>query len=259
MSSINNRIKYLVDTYCDSNNSVFANRIGINEANVRNYIKGTEPKFNIIHKIATNFELNFEWLILGIGSPEKDTLKHKTKSTEKLVKKNDQENDQENDQKQKVQKNWSFKDLDINIYKATRKLKYAESLVLSNTGAPFYSDLPVSAGDLQAINNNEHAKGFIDIPGLTCKAYFPVIGTSFKPLIFAGDIIGVDFVDSWEELDTDVIYYVVTNSNRMIKHLSYHETDSETLICSSPNHKEFPISTHEIKKIYKVLFYGRLA
>lgn len=108
MDSINDRIKHLVDTYCDGNNSIFANRIGVNEANVRNYIKGTEPKFNIIYKIATNFELSFEWLVLGVGNPEKKILNSKTKNARKLVKKNDQENDQENKQKRKVQENWSF-------------------------------------------------------------------------------------------------------------------------------------------------------
>ena len=67
MSTINERIKSLVDHFSKGNNSDFANRIGINEANVRNYIANTEPKFNVLEKIANNFEINFEWLLTGKG------------------------------------------------------------------------------------------------------------------------------------------------------------------------------------------------
>ena len=67
MSTINERIKSLVDHFSQGNNSDFANKIGINEANVRNYIANTEPKFNVLEKIANNFEINFEWLLTGKG------------------------------------------------------------------------------------------------------------------------------------------------------------------------------------------------
>ena len=67
MSTINFRIKELVDHFSKGNNSEFGNKIGVNEANIRNYIAGTEPKFNVLEKIANNFEINYEWLLTGNG------------------------------------------------------------------------------------------------------------------------------------------------------------------------------------------------
>lgn len=67
MSTINLRIAELVQHFSNGNNSDFANRIGVNEANIRNYINGTEPKFGFLEKICKTFEINFEWLILGQG------------------------------------------------------------------------------------------------------------------------------------------------------------------------------------------------
>lgn len=66
MSTINFRIKQLVEHFAHGNNSEFGKLIDVNEANVRNYINGTEPKFNIIERIAKKFEISFEWLLLGI-------------------------------------------------------------------------------------------------------------------------------------------------------------------------------------------------
>lgn len=67
MSTINFRIKELVDHFSNGNNSDFANKLGVNEANIRNYIAGTEPKFNVLEKIVTTFEVNYEWLLTGKG------------------------------------------------------------------------------------------------------------------------------------------------------------------------------------------------
>lgn len=67
MNDINFRIISLINTFAGGNNSEFAQILGINEANVRSYVKGTEPKFNVIQKIAEKFEINFDWLLLGKG------------------------------------------------------------------------------------------------------------------------------------------------------------------------------------------------
>lgn len=72
MSTINFRIEKLVKHFSNGNNSDFGLKIGVNEANIRNYISGTEPKFNILEKIANNLEINFEWLLTGRGSMLKE-------------------------------------------------------------------------------------------------------------------------------------------------------------------------------------------
>lgn len=72
MSSINNRIKLLIDHFTDGNNSLFASKIGVSEANVRNYIKNTEPKFSTLENIVKAFEINYEWLLTGTGEMLKE-------------------------------------------------------------------------------------------------------------------------------------------------------------------------------------------
>lgn len=66
-SSINSRIKELVDYFSDGNNSGFAALVGSSEANIRNYINGTQPKFDFISSVAQNIEINYEWLLTGSG------------------------------------------------------------------------------------------------------------------------------------------------------------------------------------------------
>ena len=126
--------------------------------------------------------------------------------------------------------------------------------------APFYSDLQVSAGkyDLANIEKNEEAESYLKIPGISARAWFPVVGFSMEPKVFAGDIIGVKEIESWEKVDPDKIYMIVTNEDRMIKRLRIDNDNSEFIWCVSDNYKEFRLNTSEIKAIYHVVFVGRL-
>ena len=63
------RISLLIDMFADGNNSKFADLIGTNEANVRNYKSGkTLPKLDLAYDICTKLEINFEWFISGDGT-----------------------------------------------------------------------------------------------------------------------------------------------------------------------------------------------
>lgn len=125
--------------------------------------------------------------------------------------------------------------------------------------APYYNS-PVQAGsDTEIFSIDTDSNGHIEIPGVRAIAFFPVIGFSMEPTIRNGDIIGIDEIESWERMDPDKIYYIITDSDRMIKHLSSHQEDDEVLICISPNYKEFSIRKENVKAIYRVVFYGRIA
>ncbi|RUT67756.1 hypothetical protein D0817_24650 [Flavobacterium cupreum] len=67
MNPISLRINELIEKLFDGNNSKFAKKLGVNEANVRNYRKGTLPKIDFIIKIYENIEFNFDWLLTGKG------------------------------------------------------------------------------------------------------------------------------------------------------------------------------------------------
>lgn len=125
--------------------------------------------------------------------------------------------------------------------------------------APYFNS-PVQAGsDTQIFSIDTDPNGHIEIPGVRAIAFFPVIGFSMEPTIRNGDIIGIDEIDSWERMDPDKIYYIITDSDRMIKHLRSHNGDEDVLICISPNYKEFLIRKENVKAIYRVVFYGRIA
>ena len=73
-TSISERIQALVDTFCNGKNLQFAKAIGVAESNIRSYLAGTQPKFDILSNIASKFAINCEWLLTGKG----DMLKSST-------------------------------------------------------------------------------------------------------------------------------------------------------------------------------------
>lgn len=214
-----------------------------------------------IEKILYKYnDLNPEWFVLGKG----EMIKTKSEENVTLLEGNEKGNQEGN--KPKVKKRLPNED-EAKVYplyneqeynSVMRKIKFADGVNLANNGAPYYP-IPVTAGNTeQLLQEEEKPTGFISIPGIYCKAYFPVVGFSFEPLIRAGDVIGIDFIDRWERLDPDSIYFIITENQRMIKRLSDDPENPDRLICISPNFKEFPIWKDEIRVIHKVIFYGRL-
>ena len=127
-----------------------------------------------------------------------------------------------------------------------------------NTGVPFYSDLPVSAGKLEVITADASPSGYVDLPGLRARALFPVVGCSMKPDINPGDVIGIENVERPERIDPDKVYLIITTDQRMIKHLEPDPQDDEILWGVSPNYHKIKIYKSEIKYIYQVTYVGRL-
>ena len=123
---------------------------------------------------------------------------------------------------------------------------------------PYYADLPVSAGRLDVALQSAEPSGHLDIPGVRATALFPVVGCSMKPDINPGDVIGIMPVDSWDRIDPDKVYLVITSNDRMIKHLAPDETDDGMLWCISPNYPRFKISKDDIKFVYHVTYCGKL-
>lgn len=131
---------------------------------------------------------------------------------------------------------------------------------LSKNDIPFYETLPVSAGQLEVVIQDALPTGFISIPGVHAIALFPVVGCSMLPRIKPGDIIGVDAVNSWDVLDPDKIYLIVTNEDRMIKHLQSDASDPDILWAISDNAEftKFKLSKSSIKYIYRVTYHGEI-
>lgn len=124
--------------------------------------------------------------------------------------------------------------------------------------APIYESYPVSAGlhGLSAIREDKpDGYAYTSMPGVT---FFPVVGCSFEPIIYAGQYIGVVKLNSWDRVDTEKVYFVLTRDERMLKRLRVDEKDDSILWCVSPNFKEFKISKKDILEISHVFFYGKM-
>ena len=130
----------------------------------------------------------------------------------------------------------------------------------SKGSVPFYGDLPVSAGqqDLATMLENQKPTGWINLPGMPASiGAFPVIGCSMEPDIKPRDFISIAQIDRWEAVDPDKIYMIITNDDRMIKHLAVDEESDEFLWCLSPNYPKFKVYKSDIRIIYRVTFHGR--
>lgn len=127
---------------------------------------------------------------------------------------------------------------------------------------PFYKELPVSAGKMEILQQymeEEGSQGWIKLPNVSAIAAFPVVGCSMEPYIKSGDFIAIAPVERWDRVDPDKIYMIITNEDRMIKHLLVDEDDDSILWAVSPNYHKFRIFKNEIIEMYKVVFYGRMA
>lgn len=125
-------------------------------------------------------------------------------------------------------------------------------------GIPYYADLPVSAGQLDIFMQDAEPTGWVNLPGVRSKALFPVVGCSMKPEINPGDVVGIVQMESWEMVDPDKTYLIITNEDRMIKHLARDEEDDTILWCISPNYPKFKINKDDIKFLYRISFCGKL-
>jgi transcriptional regulator with XRE-family HTH domain len=138
------------------------------------------------------------------------------------------------------------------------KTEQQENLPSVNSKDVPYYDLPVSAGELGVLYNRESYKpaGYINIEAFNgCVAAFPIIGISMEPLIYKGDIIGVQEIDlntkTWEYIQTGVIYLIITHEDRMIKYLN-NASENDHIVCSSPNYQAFKVHKADIIEIYRV-------
>lgn len=139
-------------------------------------------------------------------------------------------------------------------------VKVSEKPQEKGNGIPFYENLPVSAGqaDLIHITQGEHPTGYISLPGVSAIAAFPVVGCSMEPEIKPGDFIAVSPMTSLDSVDPDKTYMIITDDDRMIKHLLADPSDPSILWAHSPNYPRFPIQKTAIKALYKIQFHGRI-
>jgi phage repressor protein C with HTH and peptisase S24 domain len=144
--------------------------------------------------------------------------------------------------------------------KPVKEIDFSISQFKQRGYAPYYSNMLVSAGkfDLMNIEQHEEPESWIKFPGIEVDGWFPIIGCSMEPRIYAGDIVGVRQLDGWERLDPDKIYLIITHDDRMIKHFETDDENKDVLWAVSENYRRFKIEKTEIIRIFRVVWAGRL-
>jgi phage repressor protein C with HTH and peptisase S24 domain len=215
------RLKQFID-YEGISTSSFEQKIGASDGMIRRAInKNTDIQSKWLTSISDNYhDLNIEWLVSGRG--------------EMLKKDNQRQN--------------SIPKFELSISQYRQK-----------GYAPYYSNFPVSAGKLSLMNieESETPESWIKFPGVEVDGWFPVIGCSMEPKIYAGDIVGIKQLDSWERLDPDKTYLIITCDDRMIKHLETDDADNDILWAVSENYKRFKIVKDDIIRIFRIVWAGR--
>lgn len=66
-ATIHDRIALCVQKYGEGKNTVFAEKLGVSEGNIRGYIKGVVPKADVLENIVRTYDISPDWLLTGRG------------------------------------------------------------------------------------------------------------------------------------------------------------------------------------------------
>ena len=213
------RIKEIVQLKEGGNNSTFTEKIGVRQNTFSQYMNGKRSlSLDVVVKVAMTYP---DVNVDWLITGEGEMIKSNNK---------------------------------VSIFKPENLPKQVGKLFL----APIYESYPVSAGNmgLSAVRDEKpDGYAYTAMPGVV---FFPVVGCSFEPIIRAGHYIGVVKLDSWDRVDTEKIYFIVTREERMIKRLRIDEDDHKCLWCVSPNFHEFKILKSDVIEVSHVFFYGMM-
>lgn len=67
IETIHDRIALCVQQFGKGKNTVFAEKMGVSEGNIRGYIKGVVPKADVLENIVRTYDVSPEWLLTGRG------------------------------------------------------------------------------------------------------------------------------------------------------------------------------------------------
>ena len=222
-ATIHERIALCVQFYGDGKNTLFADKLGVSEGNIRGYIKGVVPKADVLEKIVRTYDISSEWLLTGKGEM-KISRPHQIK-----IEKNE-ENDENNSDLPK-----------ISLEKGEGK-PYFDVDFLGGFDEVFNSQ--VSVPDCNVI-----------VPGFEkAQVWCNVTGHSMEPKINHGDIIAMREC-SVDDIQYGETYAVVLDTIRTIKIL--RKGSSPDVLRYVPinttdfDEQEYPIA--RIQKIFEVI------
>lgn len=214
IATIHERMAVCVKLFGEGKNTVFADKLGVSEGNIRGYIKGVVPKADVLEKIVRTYDVSPKWLLTGEG--EINQIK-----TEK------------NSDPSEISSSISF---DPSI------------------GSPFYDVDFIGGFDEIFNSQTVVPACNIVVPGFEkASLWCNVTGHSMEPKICHGDIIALHEC-TVQDIQYGEIYAVVLDSFRTIKILRKGTTsDVMRYVPINPDFddQEFPVS--RILRIFEVL------
>lgn len=222
-ATIHERIALCVQFYGDGKNTLFADKLGVSEGNIRGYIKGVVPKADVLEKIVRTYDISSEWLLTGKGEM-KISRPHQIKI----------EKNEENDEK--------ISDLPKMSLEKGEGKPYFDVDFLGGFDEVFNSQ--VSVPDCNVI-----------VPGFEkAQVWCNVTGHSMEPKINHGDIIAMREC-SVDDIQYGETYAVVLDTIRTIKIL--RRGSSPDVLRYVPinttdfDEQEYPIA--RIQRIFEVI------
>lgn len=236
--TIHDRIAKCVQIIGKGKNTLFAEKLGISEGNIRGYIKGVVPKADVLEKIVTNCDISSDWLLTGRG----DMLK--TKRISNITPSSEEQNAGCKDTKEKPNQQ------EISIKKVPEG---------SPEGIPLIP-LNAMAGALTSDQTVlEYECERYVVPAFKGADFLiPVKGSSMYPKYSSGDIVACQRVPmSGLFFQWNKVYVIDTTQGPLIKRIKPGSTPDNILIVSD-NAKydpfELPLSSiHAVALVIGVI------
>jgi hypothetical protein len=80
------RLKHIIDTDYNGNNSTFAKILGVSESKIRSYLRGTLPKYDFFIMLNSLLHINLDWLFNGEGKMTWLEYEDSSKASMRMIK-----------------------------------------------------------------------------------------------------------------------------------------------------------------------------
>ena len=232
-TTISERIQALIDAFCNGNNSQFAKSIGVAESNIRSYLSGTQPKFDVLSNIATKFAINCEWLLTGKGDMLKAT---DTPAAPHVAE--------------------PKKDDFLELHRAKPGSHKGIPLIPMDAVAGFPAD-----GSGRAYLEDCERYVIPEFENKGADFLVRVSGDSMIPLYYSGDLLACHKVTDIRFFQWGTIYVLETSQGTIVKRVQESTEHDDCILCVSENsevHKPFLLPRDDIRSLSTIVGLVRL-
>lgn len=226
MSTINERVRVIIDELYGGSQRAFADAIGTSSSVVNGIVgkRQSAPSFELTQKISTIASVSPDWLLLGYGDMMRLDIQQAATVT------------------------------------AIHKPKYTERIE-EEQYIPLYS-LEATAGVLQQLDLlPEYEIGKIHIPNMpSCDGALNVTGDSMYPLVKSGDIVAYKIIHDIQNIHYGDMYLISINEDGdiyiTVKWVHKHKSDPNkvTLVSNNEHYSPRDVEIRHIQHIALIKF-----